>query len=215
MIPLVEARNVSKRFVRELDYAEKLARMLGANLEAQAVHAVDRVDLRIMPGEVVGLVGESGCGKSTLGRIMAGIMPPSDGEILWQGQDRRTLAPAAGRAARLGAQMIFQDPMSSLNPRKRVIDIIGEAPVAHGIVTRREKDVVCGGHDAAGRPGPVLSRPRIRTSSPAARGSGSGLRGRSRSSRNSSSAMNRSRRSTSRSRRRSSICSWNSSAISA
>ena len=140
MIPLVEARNVSKRFVRELDYAEKLARMLGANLEAQAVHAVDRVDLRIMPGEVVGLVGESGCGKSTLGRIMAGIMPPSDGEILWQGQDRRTLAPAAGRAARLGAQMIFQDPMSSLNPRKQVIDIIGEAPVAHGIVTRREKD---------------------------------------------------------------------------
>ena len=95
MIPLVEARSVSKRFVRELDYAEKLARMLGANLEAEAVHAVDRVDLAIMPGEVVGLVGKSGCGKSTLGRMMAGIMPPSDGEILWQGQDRRATTPAA------------------------------------------------------------------------------------------------------------------------
>ena len=59
-----------------------------------------RVDLRIMPGEVVGLVGESGCGKSTLGRIMAGIMPQSDGEILWQGQDRRKLAPAADARAR-------------------------------------------------------------------------------------------------------------------
>ena len=93
-----------------------------------------------MPGEVVGLVGESGCGKSTLGRIMAGIMPQSDGEVLWQGQDRRRLGRPRARAARLAAQMIFQDPMSSLNPRKQVIDIIGEAPVAHGIVTRREKD---------------------------------------------------------------------------
>src|SRR6478752_5838604 len=101
MIPLVEARNVSKRFVRELDYAEKLARMLGANLEAQAVHAVDRVDLRIMPGEVVGLVGESGCGKSTLGRIMAGIMPQSDGDVLWRGRDRRSLRGREAHEARL------------------------------------------------------------------------------------------------------------------
>ena len=95
-----------------------------------------RVDLKIMPGEVVGLVGESGCGKSTLGRILAGIMPQSDGEILWQ-RAGQAQAWQRGRPRRRGsaAQMIFQDPMSSLNPRKRVIDIIGEAPVAHGIVS--------------------------------------------------------------------------------
>ncbi|WP_211486618.1 ATP-binding cassette domain-containing protein, partial [Corallococcus exiguus] len=126
-MPLVEAVQVSKRFSRELDYAEKLARVLGADLKPQVVHAVDKVDLKIMPGEVVGLVGESGCGKSTLGRVLAGIMPQNDGDVLWNGQDRRGLDRKSARASRLAAQMIFQDPMSSLNPRKRVVDIIGEA----------------------------------------------------------------------------------------
>ncbi len=140
MTPLIEAVQVSKRFVRELDYAERLVRLLGADLKPQVVHAVDTVDLKIMPGEVVGLVGESGCGKSTLGRMLAGIMPQSRGDIRWNGQDRRKLGQRDARAAKLSAQMIFQDPMSSLNPRKRVVDIVGEAPVAHGIVSRREKD---------------------------------------------------------------------------
>jgi oligopeptide/dipeptide ABC transporter ATP-binding protein len=140
MTPLVEAVRVSKRFARDLDYAERLARLLGADVKPHVVHAVDRVDFKIMPGEVVGLVGESGCGKSTLGRVLAGIVPQSEGEVLWRGQERRSLEGEAAHAARLSAQMIFQDPMSSLNPRKRVIDIVGEAPVAHGIVPRREKD---------------------------------------------------------------------------
>lgn len=140
MNPLVEAVQVSKRFVRELDYAEKLARLFGLKLEARTIHAVDRVDLKIMPGEVVGLVGESGCGKSTLGRILAGINPQSDGAIQWKGQDLRKIGPEERHASRLSAQMIFQDPMSSLNPRKRIVDIIGEAPVVHGIVPRTEKD---------------------------------------------------------------------------
>ncbi|MCB8822184.1 ABC transporter ATP-binding protein [Microvirga rosea] len=145
MTPLIEAAHVSKRFVRDLDYAERIARFLGADLKPQTVHAVDTVDLKVMPGEVVGLVGESGCGKSTLGRMLAGIMPQSEGTILWNGQDRRTLVGRPAREARLAAQMIFQDPMSSLNPRKRVIDIVGEAPVAHGIVPRREKDAYVAG----------------------------------------------------------------------
>jgi oligopeptide/dipeptide ABC transporter ATP-binding protein len=140
MTPLIEAVQVSKRFVRELDYAERIARLLGADLKPQVIHAVDNVDLKIMPGEVVGLVGESGCGKSTLGRVLAGIMPQTQGEVLWNGQNRRDLDHKAARAARLSAQMIFQDPMSSLNPRKRVIDIIGEAPVAHGLIARRERE---------------------------------------------------------------------------
>jgi oligopeptide/dipeptide ABC transporter ATP-binding protein len=136
--PLVAARAVSRRFSRKLDAAEKLARMLGANVHERTVHAVDGVDVAVMPGEVVGLVGESGCGKSTLGRIMAGILPPSDGDVLWQGKPTATLDTAERHAMRLAAQMIFQDPMSTLNPRKRVVDLIGEAPRVHGLVARSE-----------------------------------------------------------------------------
>ena len=79
---LVELRQVSKRFAKPLDLAEKLARRLGAPVHSPVVHAVDRVDLRVCPREVVGLVGESGCGKSTLGRIVVGLYEPSDGAIL-------------------------------------------------------------------------------------------------------------------------------------
>ncbi|MDO1583008.1 ABC transporter ATP-binding protein [Rhizobium oryzicola] len=132
--PLLEARGVSRRFSRKLDYAEKIARMFGANLSERTVHAVDQVDLTVNRGEVVGLVGESGCGKSTLGRMMAGIMPTSDGEVRWKGKSLSALTGADKRQARLAAQMIFQDPMSTLNPRKRVIDLIGEAPRVHGLV---------------------------------------------------------------------------------
>jgi peptide/nickel transport system ATP-binding protein len=85
-------------------------------------------------GEVVGLVGESGCGKSTLGRMVAGIMPPSDGAVLFEGRDITTMTQAETRAAKLKVQMIFQDPYASLNPRLRVEEIVGEAPRVHGLV---------------------------------------------------------------------------------
>ncbi|MSP48768.1 MAG: ATP-binding cassette domain-containing protein [Alphaproteobacteria bacterium] len=106
-------------------------------MEEEVVHAVDHVDLAIRPGEVVGLVGESGCGKSTLGRIAAGILPPSEGRVFYRGKDV-TGDKLRGGKAQLGTQMIFQDPFASLNPRKRVEDIIGEAPLVHGLVTRAE-----------------------------------------------------------------------------
>jgi oligopeptide/dipeptide ABC transporter ATP-binding protein len=136
--PLIEGIDVSRRFSRKLDYAEKLARAFGANLQEKTVHAVDTVNIAVHPGEVVGLVGESGCGKSTLGRMMAGIMPVSDGEVRWKGRPLADLKGNDKRQARLAAQMIFQDPMSTLNPRKRVIDLIGEAPRVHGIVPRAD-----------------------------------------------------------------------------
>ncbi|MEO1294054.1 MAG: oligopeptide/dipeptide ABC transporter ATP-binding protein, partial [Pseudomonadota bacterium] len=131
-------RGISKRFVKRLDVAGKIAARLGAKIAEETVHAVDGVDLAIRPGEVLGLVGESGCGKSTLGRIVAGIMPPSNGAILVDGQDQATLSGSQRRAATLAIQMIFQDPFASLNPRMRVEDIIGEAPRVHGLVPKSE-----------------------------------------------------------------------------
>ena len=134
---LIELKGIVKRFTKPLDVAAKLANALGARMEEEVVHAVDHVDLAIRPGEVVGLVGESGCGKSTLGRIAAGILPPSEGRVVYRGKDV-TGDKIRGGKAQLGAQMIFQDPFASLNPRKRVEEIIGEAPLVHGMVSRRE-----------------------------------------------------------------------------
>ena len=131
---------VSKRFSKDLDIAERTARKLGAKIAPVTVHAVDNVSLDIRRGEVLGLVGESGCGKSTLGRMVAGLAAPSDGRIVYNGQDVAGLKGAAARDAALKIQMIFQDPMSSLNPRMRVRDIVGEAPRVHGIVPKGDVD---------------------------------------------------------------------------
>ena len=135
--PLIELKGIVKRFTKPLDVAAKIANVLGARMEEEVVHAVDHVDLAIRPGEVVGLVGESGCSKSTLGRIAAGILPPSEGRVVYRGKDV-TGDKIRGGKAQLGAQMIFQDPFASLNPRKRVEEIIGEAPLVHGMISRRE-----------------------------------------------------------------------------
>ena len=134
--PILELRDVSKRFVKRLDLAAKLANYLGANVKEEVVHAVDQVSLSIGHGEVVGLVGESGCGKSTLGRIVAGVHQPSDGEVCYRGERMAGMTGQRAREAALSIQMIFQDPMSSLNPRLRVFDIVGEAPLFHRVVDR-------------------------------------------------------------------------------
>ena len=137
--PLMQIRGVSKRFGATGDVASRMVdrarRALGAKVESHIVRAVDTVDLDIHRGEVVGLVGESGCGKSTLGRMVAGIMPPSDGQVLWQGEDVAAMQSDRARAVRLAVQMIFQDPYASLNPRLRVEEIVGEAPRVHGLIT--------------------------------------------------------------------------------
>jgi peptide/nickel transport system ATP-binding protein len=128
-VKILELEHVSKRFEQPLDFAGRIARALGADVADEVVHAVDDVSFSVAEGEVVGLVGESGCGKSTLGRMVAGILEPSAGTIRYRG----------GKPG-LKVQMIFQDPFASLNPRMRVRDIVGEAPVVHGLVKEKVLD---------------------------------------------------------------------------
>ena len=136
---LVELKGISKRFVKSLDVAARIGNALGAGMKEEVVHAVDHVDLAIAPREVVGLVGESGCGKSTLGRLAVGLLPLSEGERFWRGVSLARLPPAAARKQQLKMQMIFQDPYASLNPRMRVMDIVGEAPVAHHFINPKQQ----------------------------------------------------------------------------
>jgi oligopeptide/dipeptide ABC transporter ATP-binding protein len=104
------------------------------------VRAVDGVSLGILPGETLGLVGESGCGKSTLGRIILRLEEPTAGDILFQGQSILGHDAQQMRQLRRQMQIIFQDPFSSLNPRKNVAHIVGEPLLVHGMTDRQERE---------------------------------------------------------------------------
>ena len=131
MIPLVEVRDLVKHFP-----------VTGGVLlrEVAKVHAVDDVSLVIKPGETLGLVGESGCGKSTLGRLILRLDEPTSGQVLFEGEDILAYDAERLRKLREEMQIIFQDPFSSLNPRKSVAHIVGEPLLVHGVKNRTERE---------------------------------------------------------------------------
>ena len=122
--PILEAAGITKRFVKRLDLAGRIAQRLGSSICEETVHAVDGVDLVVGAGEVVGLVGESGCGKSTFGRMVAGILPPTAGTLAFDGKPVWRDGRVGAKETALAIQMIFQDPFASLDPRMRVEEIM-------------------------------------------------------------------------------------------
>lgn len=123
---LIEVRNLKKYFrVSEGD-----------------LHAVDDVSFSIGKGETLGLVGESGCGKSTIGRVVLRLIPHTSGEIIYDGENILEYDDEKMRDMRKSMQMIFQDPYSSLNPRKTIGQIIAEPLLINGLVSRKEVNEV-------------------------------------------------------------------------
>jgi len=104
----------------------------------ESVKAVDGVSFKINKGEVFGLVGESGSGKSTIGKTILRLHDKTEGEVKFKGKDVFSLSKKELLDFRVQTQLVFQDPFSSLNPRLRVGDAIGEAMVQHGIVSKKE-----------------------------------------------------------------------------
>ncbi len=100
------------------------------------IKAVDDVSFSVMPGETLGLVGESGCGKSTIGRQLVGLEKPTEGRIYYKGRDLSALKKEEMQKIRTDLQMVFQDPYSSLNPRKHIYEILSQPMLYHGIATK-------------------------------------------------------------------------------
>jgi peptide/nickel transport system ATP-binding protein/oligopeptide transport system ATP-binding protein len=129
--PIVQVRDLVKHF--PITHGILIQHKIGA------VQAVDGVNLDVKRGETLGIVGETGCGKTTTARLIMRLLDATSGEIHFDGQDITRMKGAALKAVRREMQMIFQDPYSSLNPRKTVGSIIGEPFAVHGIERDKTK----------------------------------------------------------------------------
>src|ERR1700675_4917176 len=106
----------------------------------KTVHAVSGVSLHVARGETLGLAGESGCGKSTLGRAVLQLRRAVSGRVLFDGQDLTAMQGDALRRMRRRVQLIFQDPIASLNPRRRIGDIVAEPLVIAGVKDPKQRE---------------------------------------------------------------------------
>lgn len=136
--PLIELTALNKTFSSRPDFAQRMVQAITKKELSNTVHAVNGVDLTIRPGEVVGLVGESGCGKSTLGRMVAGLLPQTSGQVFYQGRDTQKLQARERLKYILDVQLIFQDPLASLNPKQKLGQIISEALYVHKLLPRKD-----------------------------------------------------------------------------
>ena len=134
--PLLEVTDLVKHF--------PIASGVMRGREIGRVRAVDGVSLAIGEGESLGLVGESGCGKSTLCRTVLGLVEPTSGSVRFDGRELAAASRRRPPAIRRQMQMVFQDPYASLNPRKRVSQIVGDPLTIHGVATGAERDRVVG-----------------------------------------------------------------------
>lgn len=126
---LVEVKKLTKEFsAKNGNFGKKGA----------VVHAVTDVSFDVYEGETLGLVGESGCGKSTLGRLILNLIPPTRGEVIFDGRNLQALSREEMRQTRTEMQMVFQDPFASLNPRMNIHDIVAEPMVTHNYGSKKE-----------------------------------------------------------------------------
>jgi oligopeptide transport system ATP-binding protein len=130
-VPLLEVHNLKKYYPIKKGI---IPRTVGH------VKAVDGLSFQLFPGETLSLVGESGCGKSTTGMAIVKLDPPTDGKVFLEGKDLSNVSGAELRKTRTNMQMIFQDPYSSLNPRKRIGDLLAEPLLAHKLANKNEVD---------------------------------------------------------------------------
>ena len=136
--PLLSVRNLGRKFVQKPSAVAVAASVLttGKRPAQKAVRAVNDLSFDLGAGEALGLVGESGCGKSTVARLITGLIAPDQGQITYKGQSLAQMR----RQDRLKIQMVFQDPLGSLDPRMRLGDQIAEAVRVHKIVPAAELD---------------------------------------------------------------------------
>ena len=138
--PLLRVEGLVKHFPVQKSFFDKLVLRNGrVRLVSQTVHALNGVSLEIARGETLALVGESGCGKSTLAKTVVGLHPPTAGRIWYGAEEIGGLVGPARRPYQKRIQMIFQDPFSSLNPRKKIADIVGLPMLVHGVSSRMER----------------------------------------------------------------------------